>query len=126
MNPNKIEKPPFPGCVEMLPPLYPTIQFLGGDKSWSFSRKKFLLTALTENPEHRARKTLPPDLLKIYFTGAEITLKGWQLKKVAEALASGHLIRVHAEKLPGNLVLDEPWVSEIQVRNHSFCSPPRP
>ena len=126
MKSKQIEKTSFHGCVEILPPLYPTIHFIGGEKSWSFSRKNFLLTALSGNPERHACKTLPPAILKIYFTGTEITLKGWRLEKVVEAPLHGRLIRVQAEKLLGNLVLDEPWVSEIQVRKHSFCSPAKP
>jgi hypothetical protein len=46
-----------------------------------------------------------------------------RLQPVVEALLNGRLILVQAEKLLGNLVLDEPWVNAIQVREHSFRCP---
>ena len=122
-TPTKAEKASFHGCVEILPPLNPTIQFIDHDQVWLFSRKIFLACSLGENPEQRKRKSLPPEILKLYFSGVEIIITGWRLKPVVDALLNGRLILVQAEKLLGNLVLEEPWVNEIQVRKHSFNCP---
>ena len=122
-TPSKLETPVFHGCVEILPPLNPTIQFIDHDQVWLFSRKIFLASSLVENPEQKKRKTLPPEILKLYFSGAEIIITGWRLQPVVEALLNGRLILVRAEKLLGNLVLDEPWVNAIQVREHFFRCP---
>jgi len=91
------------------------IEFIESDRAWLFPLQQFRHAVLLENPEHRAKKTLPPDLLRIYFAGAEISLLGWRLEQVSAAIATGLIVRIHAEKHLGNLILNEPWVSDIHV-----------
>ena len=92
------------------------IAFIESDRAWLFPLNHFRHAVLLENPEHQAKKTLPPDLLRIHFTSAEISLLGWRLEQVLSALATGRLVRVQVEKHLGNLILDEPWVSDIHVQ----------
>ena len=60
------------------------IEFIESDRTWLFPQHRFTHAVLLENPEHHGKKTLPPDLLRIYFRGAEISLLGWRLEQVSD------------------------------------------
>ena len=70
---------------------------------------------LEGNPEHRGKKTLPPDQLTLVYPDALVTLRGWRLELMLAPLVTGRVARVHTEKHLGPLVIEEAWVSEIRV-----------
>ena len=106
---------PFAGSVELIPPQPEFVEFIDTHRLWGFPIKQLVHFVLAENPEHQAKRTLPPDrLILVYATGLVI-LKGWRLELMVGALVAGRIARVHAEKHLGALIIGEAWVSEIRV-----------
>ena len=106
---------PFVGSVELIPPQPGFVEFIDSHRLWGFPIKQLTHFVLAENPEHRVKRTLPPDRLILVYATRMVVLKGWRLELMARSLVTGRIARVHAEKHLGALIIEEPWVSEIHV-----------
>lgn len=107
---------PFSGSVELIPPAPLLIEFIDAERLWGFPANQLSEFVLEDHPEHQGKKTLPPHQLTLVFPTARVVLCGWRLELMVGPLVSGCIARVHAEKLLGPLVIEEAWVSEIQVK----------
>jgi hypothetical protein len=105
----------FAGCVELIPPQPLCIEFIDTHRSWGFPITHLAELVLEENPDHRDRKTLPPEQIVLRYRRSKVVLKGWRLELLAGPLIAGRVARIHAEKHLGALMLEEAWVSEIHV-----------
>jgi hypothetical protein len=108
-------KPQFGGSIELIPPAPTMIEFIGKDGLWGFPIGQLNHFVLGRNPEHKEKSTIPPDQLRLFYPTAVVVLRGWRLELMIGALISGRVARVHAEKMLGSLMIEQPWVSEIQV-----------
>ncbi len=105
----------FAGCVELIPPQPRCIEFIEAHRLWGFPIGQLTELVLEENPEHHGQKTLPPDQLTLCYGRSKVVLKGWRLEWLAGQLVNGRIARIHAEKHLGPLMIEEAWISEIQV-----------
>ena len=105
----------FAGCVELIPQQPLCIEFIEAHRLWGFPIGQLTELVLEENPEHRGQKTLPPDQLILCYRRSKVVLKGWRLELLAGLLVNGRVARIHAEKHLGVLMIEEAWVSEIEV-----------
>lgn len=112
---NKKPQRPFAGSVELVPPPPKLIEFIDAHRLWAFHIKQLAHLVLENNPEQRGKKTLPPDQLTLVYPDALVILRGWRLELMLGPLVTGRVARVHAEKHLGSLIIEEAWVSEIQV-----------
>ena len=121
MNPEKSSlhsakpKRQFAGCVELTPPLPDYIEFIDGHRLWGFPighLKQFVLQARSQDGD---QKTAPPDQLILVYPTALVVLAGWRLELMIGPLICGRIARVHAEKHLGPLMIEEAWVSQIEV-----------
>jgi hypothetical protein len=119
MNPEKSHrnkpKHQFAGCIEITPPLPEYIEFIDAHRSWGFPivhLKQFVLQA---QPQEGNQKTAPPDQLILVYPTALVVLVGWRLELMIGPLICGRVARVHAERHLGPLMIEEAWVSEIEV-----------
>jgi len=121
MNPEKSHrhstqpKRQFAGCVELTPPPPDYIEFIDGHRLWGFPighLKQFVLQARSQGGN---QKTVPPDQLVLVYPTALVVLVGWRLELMTGPLICGRIVRVHAEKHLGPLMIEEAWVSEIHV-----------
>lgn len=108
-------KQQFAGCVELIPPQPVCIEFIDSHRLWGFPMAQLTDLVLEENPEHHGKKTLPPDRLVLRYRRSKVIINGWRLELLAGPLLAGRVARVHAEKHLGPLMIEEAWVSEIQV-----------
>jgi hypothetical protein len=106
---------PFTGSVELIPPQTSLIEFIDAERIWGFASRRLEQFVLEENPQHLNKRTSPPHQLQLVYPGALVFLRGWRLELMIGPLVTGRIARVHAEKHLGSLILDEAWVSEIQV-----------
>lgn len=114
----------FAGCVELIPPQPRCIEFIEAHRLWGFPIGQLTELVLEENPEHHGQKTLPPDQLTLCYGRSKVVLKGWRLELLTGLLVNGRVARIHAEKHLGALMIEETWVSEIQViPTTPFCQP---
>jgi len=106
---------PFTGSVELIPtpPLF--VEFIDAHRLWAFPIAGLGHFVLEDNPQHQDKRTSPPQQLVLSYPDAMVTLRGWRLEQMVGPLVTGRVARVHAEKHLGSLILDEAWVSEIQV-----------
>ena len=107
--------PSVSGSVELIPPPLKLIEFIDAHRLWAFPIEQLAHLVLENNPEHHAKKTLPPDQLTLVYPDALVALRGWRLELMLGPLVTGRVARVHAEKHLGPLVIEEAWVSEIHV-----------
>jgi hypothetical protein len=115
---------PFGGSVELAPqqPLF--TEFIDTHRLWGFPRHQLQYFMLEERKEHQNQKTTPPHHLALVYRDATVILHGWRLELMVGPLVNGTVARVHAEKHLGNLILEEAWVSEIQVTLYGKENPP--
>jgi hypothetical protein len=106
----------FAGSVELMPPSPLFIEFIEAHRLWGFPIRQLQQFSLEENPEHQRKRTLPPHQLTLVYLNSVVTLRGWRLELLVGPLVSGRVGRIHAEKHLGALVIEEAWVSEIQVQ----------
>lgn len=125
MNPDhkakKPSKPEFAGCVELIPNQPIMIEFIGNEGLWGFPIGQLNHFVLGKNPEHKEKTAIPPDQLRLLYPTATVVLRGWRLELMLGPLINGRVARVHAEKLLGSLMIEEPWVSEIYVIPSHTC-----
>lgn len=105
----------FGGCVELMPPQPEFIEFIDARRIWAFAIDRLAYFVMQENPNPSGAKTLPPDQLILIFISATVVLKGWRLENVVGPLLNRRVMRIHAEKHLGTLIIEEAWVSEIHV-----------
>ena len=117
-------KPEFCGCFELAPQQPAFIEFIDSERLWAFPIYQLTHLVLEQNPEHRGQKTLPPDRLTLFYGTAAVVLKGWRLETMIVPLVNGRVVRIHAEKHLGALILDQAWVSEIQIVAGDHAAPP--
>lgn len=92
------------------------IEFVGRSRHCGFAKHKLNCFVLEKNPDRKDSKVDPPDQLRLYFDDAAVILKGWRLEMMASVLANGTVTSVHvAEKELAKLMIEEPWVTEIQI-----------
>jgi hypothetical protein len=111
---------PFTGSVELLPPQPLLVEFIDAHRLWGFPIQSLERFVLEENPQRQDNSAAPPEQLVLIYPDARVLLRGWRLELMLRPLVSGRVARVHAEKYLGSLILEDAWVSEIQVvpRNH--------
>lgn len=114
-------KPPFVGCVELIPHPAVCIEFVDAHRLWAFPLADLAGFVLEENPEHRDKKTQPPEQMVLYYNHSKVVLKGWRLELLAGQLVVGRVARIHSEGHLGPLMIQEAWVSEIQVTLFGHC-----
>jgi hypothetical protein len=112
---------PFAGSVEFIPPLLQFVEFIDADRLWGFPIAELTQFVLEDNPAHCAKQTSPPHQLTLTYPPAQVVLRGWRLELMVGPLVAGRVARVHAEKLLGPLVIEEPWVSEIHIHPQSHA-----
>ena len=105
----------FTGSVELTESARFYVEFADGERLWGFSSQALTDFVLEENPEHHTKRTLPPHQLTLTFPLSTVILRGWRLELLVGPLVNSRVARIHAEKHLGALVLEEAWVSEIQV-----------
>jgi hypothetical protein len=106
---------PFTGTIELLSPQPLFIEFIDAHRLWGFPIAALERFVLEDNPEHQNKRTSPPQQLVLTYPEATVTLRGWRLEQMVGPLITGRIARVHAEKHLGSLIIEEAWVSEIQV-----------
>lgn len=106
---------PFTGSVELIPAQPAFVEFIDAGRLWGFPIRLLEQFVLEENPQHENKRTSPPHQLLLVYPEALVFLRGWRLELMIGPLITGRIARVHAEKHPGSLILDEAWVSEIHV-----------
>ena len=105
----------FGGSVELIQPQPAFIEFIDARRIWGFPNKQLIHFVLEENPQRCGKPTLPPDRLILVYDTGMVILKGWRLELMLGPLVTGRIARVHAEKHLGALIIEEAWVSEINV-----------
>jgi hypothetical protein len=121
MNPQKSHHHPnrpkhyFAGCVELTPPQPNYIEFIDAHRIWGFPILQLKQFVLQQHSRDGNKKTAPPDELILVYPTALVVLLGWRLELIIGPLICGRVTRVHAEKHLGPLMIEEAWVSEIQV-----------
>ncbi len=106
---------PFVGSVELIPFPPKFIEFIDAHRLWGFPIEQLAHFVLDENPEHHGKRTLPPHQLILVYPDAVVILRGWRLELLVGPLVAGRIVRIHAEKHLGTLIIEEAWVSEIHV-----------
>jgi len=106
---------PFTGSVELIPLQPSFVEFIDAERLWGFPSRQLESFVLEENPQPENKRTSPPHQLRLVYPGASVILRGWRLEQLVGPLVCGRVARIHAEKYLGTLILDEAWVSEIQV-----------
>jgi hypothetical protein len=106
----------FAGSVELIPSQRFCVEFIDGERLWGFPIQHLADFTLEDDPEHQSKRTLPPQRLTLTFRRSHVILRGWRLELLVGPLVSGRVARIYAEKHLGALVIDEAWVSEIQVQ----------
>jgi hypothetical protein len=106
---------PFTGSVELLPPQPLFVEFIDTHRLWAFPIAGPEHFTLEDNPQHQDKRTSPPQQLVLTYPNATVTLRGWRLELMVGPIITRRVARVHAEKYLGNLIIEEAWVSEIQV-----------
>lgn len=91
------------------------IEFISSEGLCGFPIHQLNHFILSKNPGHKEKSTIPPDQLTLFYTGGVVVLWGWRLELMIRPLISGTVARIHAEKMLGSLMIEEPWVSEIHV-----------
>ena len=117
----------FGGCVELIPACPNYTEFIDSRRIWAFPISYLTHFLFQENPHFNGQKDVPPDQLILVYSQAIVILRGWRLELMLPPLMCGRIARVHAEKHPGALILDEAWVSEIHValNDNSILYPER-
>lgn len=105
----------FSSSVELIPARPDFIEFVDAHRIWGFPIHHLTHFLFQENSKSGGQKTLPPDQLVLVYPTAVVVLRGWRLELMLNPLICGRVARVHAEKHLGPLILEESWVSEIQV-----------
>jgi hypothetical protein len=113
-HPNK-QKRQFTGCVELIPTSPDFIEFVDAHRIWGFPIRHLTQLILQERSRDGNSKTTPPDQLILIYPTAWVVLVGWRLELMIGPLICGRIVRVHAEKHLGPLIIGEAWVSEIHV-----------
>ena len=106
---------PISSSVELIPLPPKFTEFIDAHRIWGFSSHELSHFVLEDNPEHHGKRTLPAHQLILLYPDAVVILKGWRLELLVGQLVSGRVARVHAEKSPGPLIVQEARVSEICV-----------
>ncbi len=106
---------PISSSVELIPLPPKFTEFIDAHRIWGFSSHELSHFVLEDNPEHHGKRTLPPHQVILLYPEAVVILKGWRLELLVGPLVSGRVARVHAEKSPGPLIIQEARVSEICV-----------
>jgi hypothetical protein len=117
-------KPPFAGCVDLIPASPTCIEFVTARRLWGIPLRQLESFSLGGNPEADGKKTSPTDLLVLVFATRLVFLFGWRLELMLDPLMQGRVRRIHAEKFLGTLMIGEPWVSEIVIAPR-FTTVPR-
>ena len=114
-NRTSADKPQFSGSVEFIPPRPTFIEFITASHLWGMLLRQLDFFILGHNPESDGKKTSPTDLLVLFFETRIVLLYGWRLELVLDPLMQGRVKRIHAEKFLGTLMIDQPWVSDINI-----------
>jgi hypothetical protein len=115
---------PFVGSVELIPPQSHFVEFIDADRLWGFPIHQLAQFVLEDNPEQHGKRNLPPHQLTLFYLRSLVILRGWRLELLVGPLVSGRVARIHAEKHLGTLIIEEAWVSEIQVHRYGNANEP--
>jgi hypothetical protein len=116
MNTKASKHPQFGNSVHLVSREPSMIEFVGPSRHCGFAKDRLNGFVLEKNPERKDQKLDPPDQFRLFFTTAVVVLKGWRLEMMASVLANGTVASVHVvEKELAKLMIEEPWVTEIQI-----------
>lgn len=92
------------------------IEFRSGKQRRGFHSSHLIEYTLEENPEAEADAKTPPEKLVLAFSTADVTISGWRLGRLADALRDNELASVAAaSKRTGELDLTKPHIAAIVI-----------
>lgn len=92
------------------------IEFRIGNQRRGFHSNHLIEYTLEENPDAKANPNTPPEKLVLAFSTADVTITGWRLGRIADALHDNELSAVSAlPKRPGELDPTKPCVTSIVI-----------
>ena len=125
MNAKASKHPQFGNSVHLISREPSMIEFIGRSRHCGFAKDNLSSFVLEKNSDRKDPKLDPPDQLRLFFNNAVVILRGWRLEMMASVLANGTVASVHvAEKELAKLMIEEPWVTEIQVEFPASPEPP--
>ncbi len=116
MNTKASKHPQFGNSVHLVSREPSMIEFVGRSRHCGFAKDRLNGFVLEKNPTRKDPKLDPPDQLRLFFDNAVVLLHGWRLEMMASVLANGTVASVHvSEKELAKLMIEEPWVTEIEI-----------
>lgn len=92
------------------------IEFRIGKQRRGFHSSHLIEYTLEENPEAKDDSNTPPEKLVLAFSTADVTISGWRLGRLADALRDNELAAVSAApKRYGELDPTKPYVASIVI-----------
>jgi len=92
------------------------IEFRNGTQRRGFHSSHLIEYTLEENLEAEANAKTPPEKLALAFSTADVTISGWRLGRLADALRDNELAAVAAaSKCAGELDLTKPHIAAIVI-----------
>lgn len=92
------------------------IEFRLGQQRRGFHSNHLIEYTLEENPDAKDDPNTPPEKLVLAFSTADVTLSGWRLGRLADALRDNELAAVSAApKRYGELDPAKPYVASIVI-----------
>lgn len=92
------------------------IEFRIGKQRRGFHSSHLIEYTLEENPEATEDTNTPPEKIILAFSTADVTISGWRLGRLADALRDNELAAVSTlPKRPGELDPTKPCVTSIVI-----------
>lgn len=92
------------------------IEFRIGKQRRGFHSNHLIEYTLDENPDAKDEPNTPPEKLALAFSTADVTISGWRLGRLADALRDNELAAVGTlPKRYGELDSTKPYVASIVV-----------
>ena len=92
------------------------IEFRNGKQRRGFHSSHLIEYTLEENPEATEDTNTPPEKIILAFSTADVTISGWRLGRLADALRDNELAAVSTSpKRLGELDPTKPYVASIVI-----------
>lgn len=92
------------------------IEFHIGKQRRGFHSNHLIEYTLEENPDAKDDPSTPPEKLALAFSTADVTISGWRLGRLADALRDNELAAVSVlPKRYGELDPTKPYVASIVI-----------
>lgn len=92
------------------------IEFRNGKQRRGFHSSHLIEYTLEENPEATEDTSTPPEKIILAFSTADVTISGWRLGRLADALRDNELAAVSTSpKRFGELDATKPCVASIVI-----------